>query len=74
MNRMDPADHAPIQDGMVVHVESDFQTLLPKFMTNRKKEVVTTQQLWHAMTNVHAPVLCRFDLRHLFLLLPQQGM
>ena len=44
MNRMDPADHAPIQDGMVVHVESDFQTLLPKFMTNRKKEVVTMRE------------------------------
>lgn len=43
-NRMDTPDHAPIQDGMIVHVESDFQSFLPKFMTNRKKEVVTMRE------------------------------
>ena len=36
--------HAPsTSDALIVHVESDFQGLLPKFMANRKKEVVTTQ-------------------------------
>lgn len=34
-----PDDEAP-----TVHVESDFEALLPKFMTNRKKEIVTMRE------------------------------
>ena len=31
----------PDDEALTVHVESDFEALLPKFMTNRKNEVVT---------------------------------
>ncbi len=31
-------------DALTVHVESDFEPLLPKFMANRKKEVVTMRE------------------------------
>jgi HPt (histidine-containing phosphotransfer) domain-containing protein len=44
MKTTDPADHASTQDTMIVHVESDFEPLLTKFMTNRKKEVVTMRE------------------------------
>ena len=41
MNVIPPADHGPPQDAVIVHVESDFEPLMSKFMTNRKNEVVT---------------------------------
>ena len=41
MNVIPPTDHGPLQDAMIVHVESDFEPLMSKFMTNRKNEVVT---------------------------------
>jgi HPt (histidine-containing phosphotransfer) domain-containing protein len=39
-----PANHALPHDAMIVHVEADFEPLLTKFMTNRKKEVVTMRE------------------------------
>jgi len=35
MNVIPPTDHGPLQDAMIVHVESDFEPLMSKFMTNR---------------------------------------
>ena len=43
MHPMPPPDLTPIDEPAIVHVESDFEDLLPKFMANRKKEVVTMQ-------------------------------
>jgi len=34
----------PDNDALTVHVESDFEALLPKFMANRKKEVMTMRE------------------------------
>ena len=44
MNVIPPTDHGPLEDAMIVHVESDFEPLMSKFMTNRKKEVVTMRE------------------------------
>ena len=44
MSTMPPTDDASPHDAMIVHVESDFEPLLGKFMTNRKKEVVTMRE------------------------------
>ncbi|MEQ1792567.1 MAG: Hpt domain-containing protein [Nitrospira sp.] len=39
-----PSPPASSDESMIVHVESDFEGLLPKFMTNRKKEVVAMRE------------------------------
>lgn len=41
-----PTTPQPIPDhnALTVHVESDFEALLPKFMANRKKEVMTMRE------------------------------
>ena len=44
MNAMDPLRDELSQDAMLVHIESDFEPLLTKFMTNRKKEAVTMRE------------------------------
>lgn len=44
MNTMPPNQPATTGDALVVHVEADFEPLMPKFMTNRKKEVVTMRK------------------------------
>lgn len=44
MSTTPPDHHATAQEAPIVHVESDFEPLLPKFMTNRKKEVVTMRE------------------------------
>lgn len=40
MSTTPPAGPTPADTALIVHVESDFEGLLPKFMANRKKEVV----------------------------------
>jgi len=40
MNQTSPDQPIAHPDLPIVHVEQDFEPLLPKFMTNRKKEVV----------------------------------
>ncbi len=40
MNHTPPDQSAGAPQALIVHIESDFEPLLPKFMTNRKKEVV----------------------------------
>ncbi|ULA62258.1 MAG: Hpt domain-containing protein [Nitrospira sp.] len=40
MNHTSPDQSAGASQALIVHIESDFEPLLPKFMTNRKKEVV----------------------------------
>lgn len=37
-------NQASSQDAVIVHVEADFEPLMPKFMTNRKKEVVRMRE------------------------------
>jgi len=44
MSTMPPGDSTSTQDALIVHIESDFKALLPKFMNNRKKEVVTMRE------------------------------
>ena len=44
MSPIPPTDDASPRDAIIVHVESDFEPLLGKFMTNRKKEVVTMRE------------------------------
>lgn len=44
MNTMPPNQPATTGEALIVHVEADFEPLLPKFMTNRKKEVVTMRE------------------------------
>ena len=44
MSPIPPTDDAAPRDATIVHVESDFEPLLGKFMTNRKKEVVTMRE------------------------------
>jgi HPt (histidine-containing phosphotransfer) domain-containing protein len=44
MNTLPPADSTSTQNALIVHIESDFKALLPKFMNNRKKEVVTMRE------------------------------
>ena len=44
MNVIPPTDHGPLQDALIVHIESDFEPLMSKFMANRKKEVVTMRE------------------------------
>lgn len=39
-----PPGSSPASEPVIVHVESDFKELLPKFMTNRKKEVVAMRE------------------------------
>ena len=39
-----PSSPSPADDALTVHVESDFEALLPKFMTNRKKEVAAMRE------------------------------
>jgi HPt (histidine-containing phosphotransfer) domain-containing protein len=39
-----PSQPAPDHEALIVHIESDFEALLPKFMTNRRKEVVTMRE------------------------------
>ncbi len=43
MHTTPPPYSTPTGEALIVRVESDFEALLPKFMTNRKKEVVTMQ-------------------------------
>jgi len=44
MSTSSPSNQASSHDAVIVHVEADFEPLLPKFMTNRKKEVVTMRE------------------------------
>lgn len=44
MNQTSPDQPIAHPDLPIVHVEQDFEPLLPKFMTNRKKEVVTMRE------------------------------
>ena len=44
MSTSSPNNQASSQDAVIVHVEADFEPLLPKFITNRKKEVVTMRE------------------------------
>ncbi|MDO9118816.1 MAG: Hpt domain-containing protein [Nitrospira sp.] len=44
MNQPSPDQPVAHPDLPIVHVEQDFEPLLPKFMTNRKKEVVTMRE------------------------------
>lgn len=44
MNQTSPDQPIGHLDLPIVHVEQDFEPLLPKFMTNRKKEVVTIRE------------------------------
>lgn len=44
MSTMLPNQPAATGDALIVHVEADFEPLLPKFMTNRKKEVVMMRE------------------------------
>ena len=44
MSATPPIDNASPHDAMIVHVESDFEPLMGKFMTNRKKEIVTMRE------------------------------
>ncbi|MCS6293670.1 MAG: Hpt domain-containing protein [Nitrospira sp.] len=44
MHTTPPPHSGSTDDAMIVHVEADFEDLLPKFMTNRKKEVVTMRE------------------------------
>ncbi len=44
MHTTPPPHSGSTDDTMIVHVEADFEDLLPKFMTNRKKEVVTMRE------------------------------
>lgn len=44
MSQTSPDQPIAHSDRPIVHVEQDFEPLLPKFMTNRKKEVVTMRE------------------------------
>lgn len=44
MSTVPPGQQTGTSDALIVHVEADFEPLLPKFMTNRKKEVVTMRE------------------------------
>lgn len=44
MHTTPPPHSESTDDAMLVHVEADFEDLVPKFMTNRKKEVVTMRE------------------------------
>ncbi|SPP64948.1 Hpt domain-containing protein [Nitrospira lenta] len=44
MNQTFPDQPIAHPDLPIVHVEQDFEPLLPKFMTNRKREVVTMSE------------------------------
>lgn len=44
MSTMPPNQPANTGEILIVHVEADFEPLMPKFMTNRKKEVVTMRE------------------------------
>ncbi|MBK9307162.1 MAG: Hpt domain-containing protein [Nitrospira sp.] len=39
-----PPTEAVVQSEELVHVDAAFEPLIPKFLTNRKKEVVTMQE------------------------------
>ena len=44
MHPTPPSQSARADEAVIVHVESDFEPLLPKFMANRKKEIVTMRE------------------------------
>ena len=44
MSPMPPDQQAATPASVTVHVEADFEPLVPKFMTNRKKEVAAMRE------------------------------
>lgn len=44
MSKPPPPGSTSVQSALIVHIGSDFEPLMPRFITNRKKEVLTMRE------------------------------